>query len=272
MATLKEIRLRLKSVTNIQKITKSMKMVSAAKYAKAERELKPARNFGVSVKEFYEKSQVDTEEKPKQIKLMVAMTSDRGLCGGIHSSVCKAIKATIAEGNTPDMKLVIIGDKAKAVFSRAQPEDIALSFNNIGKQPPSFVDAGFIAENIQNAGISYDVGNLYYNIFKSVISYKTTILPFFKEDSLKQAQNLNAYDSVDDDVLKSYCEFLMVSSIYYCLKESACSEQSSRMTAMDAASKNAGEMIGKLTLTFNRTRQAVITRELIEIISGAAAL
>jgi len=97
-------------------------------------------------------------------------------------------------------------------------------------------------------------------------------LPIFSLDTVSHAEKLNIYDSLDADVIQSYVEYSLASLFYYVLKECACSEQSSRMTAMDAASKNAGEMIDKLTMHFNRTRQAVITRELIEIISGAAAL
>jgi F-type H+-transporting ATPase subunit gamma len=105
-----------------------------------------------------------------------------------------------------------------------------------------------------------------------VVSYKTSQIPIFSLASVNSAEKLTVYDSLDADVLQSYVEYSLASLIYYALKEGACSEQSSRMSAMDNASKNAGEMIGKLTLTYNRTRQAVITGELIEIISGAAAL
>ena len=111
----------------------------------------------------------------------------------------------------------------------------------------------------------------YYN-YRSVVSYKTKVLDIYPPGTVEQAKNLSVYDSLDGDVMQSYLEYSLASLIYYCLKEGACSEQSSRMTAMDNSSKNAGEMIDKLTLTYNRTRQAVITGELIEIISGAAAL
>jgi len=116
------------------------------------------------------------------------------------------------------------------------------------------------------------VGKLYYNQFKSVVSYQTSELPIFSQGAVDSAEKISLYDSLDADVLQSYMEYSLASMIYYCLKEGACSEQSSRMSAMDNSSKNAGEMIDKLTLTYNRTRQAVITGELIEIISGAAAL
>lgn len=119
---------------------------------------------------------------------------------------------------------------------------------------------------------TYGAGKIVYNKFRSVVSYGVANLPLFDKGSVLAAPKLSIYDSIDEEVIQSYLEFSLASLLYYSMKEGACSEQSSRMTAMDNASKNAGEMIDKLTLTFNRTRQAVITRELIEIISGAAAL
>ncbi|XP_050414663.2 ATP synthase subunit gamma, mitochondrial [Patella vulgata] len=272
MATLKDIRIRLKSVTNIQKITKSMKMVSAAKYARAERELRPARPYGKGTQSFYDRAEV-TQDDSKPNHLIVSMTSDRGLCGGIHSNVVKAIKAEIAEKKPGvNFKIVCIGDKTKLVLQRLFNQNMFYSFNNVGKTPPTFADASFIAKTIMESGYKYDFGTMYFNVFKSVVSYNTTAQPIFSEESVATAEKLTLYDSIDEDVLKSYNEFALASLVYYGLKEGACSEQSSRMTAMEGASKNAGEMIDKLQMTYNRTRQAVITRELIEIISGAAAL
>ncbi|CAG5136253.1 unnamed protein product [Candidula unifasciata] len=272
MATLKEIRLRLKSVKNIQKITKSMKMVSAAKYAKAERELKPARSYGVGAKAFYEKAEV-SQDTAKPNHLVVAMSSDRGLCGGIHSSVVKHIKAKIGtEGPAVNTRLVIVGDKARGILQRTHAQNILYTFNDYGKRPPNFADAALVANVILDSDFKFDRATLVFNTFRSVISYTQTELPLFLPSAVEGANKFNLYDSIDDEVLKSYNEFSLASLIMFAMKEGACSEQSSRMTAMDAASKNAGEMIDKLTLTFNRTRQAVITRELIEIISGAAAL
>jgi F-type H+-transporting ATPase subunit gamma len=129
-----------------------------------------------------------------------------------------------------------------------------------------------VAENVLTCGYQFEIGKIVYNKFKSVVSYTTTEIPIFSINSISTAPKLTVYDSLDADVIQSYVEYSLSSLIYYTMKENACSEQSSRMTAMDGASKNAGEMIEKLSLTFNRTRQAVITRELIEIISGAAAL
>ncbi|XP_040579941.1 ATP synthase subunit gamma, mitochondrial [Lepeophtheirus salmonis] len=272
MANLKAIAMRLKSVKNIQKITQSMKMVSAAKYARAERDLKAARPYGNGSKAFYEKTEVDSkEEAPKE--LIVALTSDRGLCGAVHSSICKNIRYDLLEReNIDNVGIICVGDKSRAQLQRFFAKNILMVGSEIGRLPPQFGDASKIASNIMQSGFEYDVGRLMYNKFKSVVSYKTTTLNIFSKDSVAQAEKLSVYDSIDDDVLQSYLEYNLASLIYYCLKEGACSEQSSRMTAMDNSSKNAGEMIDKLTLTYNRTRQAVITGELIEIISGAAAL
>lgn len=138
--------------------------------------------------------------------------------------------------------------------------------------PPSFLDAAKLANEVMNLKYEFTDGKIIYNKFRSVVSYAVTDLPLFSLKSVESAPKLAVYDSLDSDVIQSYMEFSLASMLFYAMKEGACSEQSSRMTAMDNASKNAGEMIDKLTLTFNRTRQAVITRELIEIISGAAAL
>uniref|UniRef100_A0A646QF05 ATP synthase subunit gamma n=1 Tax=Hemiscolopendra marginata TaxID=943146 RepID=A0A646QF05_9MYRI len=271
MATLKDIRLRLKSVTNIQKITKSMKMVSAAKYSRAERELKPARPYGLGSQAFYEKAEVKPLEGKKRY-LIVAMTSDRGLCGAVHSNIVKAIKAQMADADLENTRIICVGDKSRGMLQRVFPKNILMHFADIGKKVPTFMDATVIANEILNSGFEYDHGVLYFNRFKSVVSYQTSTLPIFSLETIAGAGKITTYDSLDDDVMRSYQEYSLASLVYYTLKENATSEQSSRMTAMDNASKNAGEMIDKLTLTFNRTRQAVITRELIEIISGASAL
>jgi len=275
MANLKAIAIRLKSVKNIQKITQSMKMVSAAKYARAERDLKAARPYGTGAQAFYEQAKVEeTEAAPEGGKtLYVALTSDRGLCGGVHSSICKTIRNELLEKKSLDnVGIICVGDKSRAQLSRMFKNQILTVGNEIGRLAPQFGDASKIANAILNSGYEFDNGKLYYNKFRSVVSYKTSEVPIYTVGAIEKAANLPVYDSIDSDVLQSYMEYSLASLIYYCLKEGACSEQSSRMTAMDNSSKNAGEMIDKLTLSYNRTRQAVITGELIEIISGAAAL
>ncbi|KAF7278515.1 ATP synthase, gamma subunit [Rhynchophorus ferrugineus] len=270
MATLKAISIRLKSVKNIQKITQSMKMVSAAKYARAERELKQVRPIGDGAKQFYEKAEIAPPEDVPQ-KLVIAMTSDRGLCGAVHTSVARYIRNELGKDDQ-NIKVVCVGDKSRSILSRIYGKNIILACNEVGRLPPTFTDASKLADAILKSGYKFGSGEIIYNRFKSVVSYATTTLPVFSLESVAAAPKLSIYDSLDDEVIQSYLEFSLASLLFYSMKEGACSEQSSRMTAMDNASKNAGEMIDKLTLTFNRTRQAVITRELIEIISGASAL
>lgn len=256
-----------------------MKMVSAAKYARAERDLQKARSFETAFplkfREGAEQaSTTEVASKPgKTPTLVIAITSDRGLCGAVHSSVARKIKAIIAESETPDnIKIVCVGDKSRAMLARVFSKNVLLSYNNFGKKPPTFADAQEVARDIIESGYNFDKGIVVYNKFKTVVSYLTSDQPVFSFDQMSTSPMIYDFDSVDEGVLRNYYEYSLASLIFYVMKENACSEQSARMSAMDNASKNAGEMMGNLTLQFNRTRQAVITRELIEIISGAAAL
>ncbi|KFM63290.1 ATP synthase subunit gamma, mitochondrial, partial [Stegodyphus mimosarum] len=178
--------------------------------------------------------------------------------------------ASVADNS--DMKVLCIGDKSRAMLQRHFPKNIIAVYSDYGKKPPVFEDATTIADYIINCGFQFERGLIVFNKFKSVVSYSTTEIPVFSAEAISNAEKISIYDSLDAEVIKCYQEYSLASMIFYAMKENACSEQSSRMTAMDSASKNAGEMIDKLTMTFNRTRQAVITKELIEIISGAAAL
>ncbi|CAD1473765.1 unnamed protein product [Heterotrigona itama] len=273
MATLKAISIRLKSVKNIQKITQSMKMVSAAKYNRAERDLKQARPLGVGTKTFYEQAEIQAPPDDEK-KLVIAITSDRGLCGAVHTGVSRNIRdALLADPKEREnTKIICVGEKSRAILSRLFANNILFVASEVGRKPPTFNDAAKVANQILNSEYSFGSGRIVYNRFKSVVSYAVDQLPLFDKTAVVSAPKLSIYDSLDENVIQSYLEFSLASLLFYSMKEGACSEQSSRMTAMDNASKNAGEMIDKLTLTFNRTRQAVITRELIEIISGAAAL
>ncbi|KAG7454638.1 hypothetical protein MATL_G00261790 [Megalops atlanticus] len=273
MATLKDITIRLKSIKNIQKITKSMKMVAAAKYSRAERSLKPARVYGTGALALYEKAEIKTPED-KQKHVIIGVSSDRGLCGAIHSNVAKAMKGEINKlaGSGKEVVVVNIGDKLRGLLYRTHGKHFLINCKEVGRKPPTFADASLIATELLDSGFEFDQGTIFYNRFRSVISYKTDEKPLFSMDTVANSENMSIYDDIDADVLRNYQEFALVNIIYYSMKESTTSEQSARMTAMDSASKNASEMIDKLTLTFNRTRQAVITKELIEIISGAAAL
>ncbi|KFP10769.1 hypothetical protein Z169_05859, partial [Egretta garzetta] len=277
MATLKDITRRLKSIKNIQKITKSMKMVSAAKYARAERELKPARVYGTGALALYEKAEIKAPEDKKK-HLLIGVSSDRGLCGAIHTSIAKTLKNEITNLSNAGKEVMVVGvgDKIRSLLQRKlcgihgqlhlmELCEIQAPLKNL--QTCKRV----IALELLNSGYEFDEGSVIYNRFRSVISYKTDEKPIFSLETVAGSESLSIYDDIDADVLRNYQEFTLANILYYSLKESTTSEQSARMTAMDNASKNASEMIDKLTLTFNRTRQAVITKELIEIISGAAA-
>jgi len=263
-----------------------MKMVSAAKFAKAEKDLRIARPYGVALNEFDAQLEV-TPKDPKEAQvvvpanvkkhLIIAVSSDRGLCGAIHTSIVKAVKALLAEKKASaaaglETKIVPVGDKAKQILQRTHASQILFSVNDVGKKTIVFLDASAIANEVLKSGFEFDSGELLYNRFKSVISYNTTRQPFYSSDLINGAKNIGLYDSLDAETLKCYQEYQLASMIYYGLKENTTSEVSARMNAMENATKNAGEMIQRLTLYYNRTRQAVITRELIEIISGAAAL
>lgn len=289
MATLKDLRIRLRAVTNIQKITKSMKMIAAVKYNKAERELRLARPFGVSAQTFYKAldmpkhfapgSALDTgtgTSQQQQQQLVVACTSDRGLCGAVHSSVVKTIRASLANkpaDTVASTRFILVGDKSRSQLARTHVKNISYHFNEVGRKPPTFADASNVALVLLQAGFeqSNRPANLYYNTFRSVVSYRTTLQQLWPRSLVARAPSFGVYDGVDSYVLESYAEFQLAAQLFSALKEGAASEWSSRMTSMDNATKNAGEMIGRLTITMNRTRQAVITKELIEIISGAAA-
>lgn len=303
MVQLKQVSLRLKSIKNIQKITKTMKMVSASKFTKAERELSAARPFGYGPRKFYQSSALtrekvdleDTKKKGEKVeaapppseptpeekeadktakRIYVAVTSDRGLCGGVHSGVARRVRREItARATDPGIaRLVCIGDKSRNMLRRILNKNLIITVKEIGRLAPVFADASGMAAAIAQSGYSYDIGEIYYNKYWSPVKYELSIIPFFNKFRIENAPGMTAFDDVDEDQLESYAEWTLAALLYYALKESASSEQSARMSAMDNATKNAAEMIKKLTLLFNRTRQAVITRELIEIISGAAAL
>lgn len=197
-----------------------------------------------------------------------------GLCGAAHTGIARTIRNDLQarQESTENTKIICVGDKSRAILQRLFADKFVFVANEVGRIPPTFSDASKIATEILESGYEFTHGTIVYNKFKSVVSYLCSTVPIFSVKSVEGAEKLVVYDSLDSEVLKDYLEYSLTSLIFYTMKESACSEQSSRMSSMDNATKNAGEMIDKLTLTFNRTRQAVITRELIEIISGAAAL
>lgn len=276
MANLKIISMRLKSVRNTQKIVSAMKMVSSAKFARAEKELRKARPMGVGAQAFYEKAEVAAPEEAKK-ELFVLMTSDRGLCGGCHSGVFKHMRAELYERqdagkDISNVSVICVGDKSRAPVVRMFKDNLIMVGSEYGRLPPTFTDASKIANAVLNCGVDFDKATMIYNHFHSLVSYKQTEIPIHTPAAVENAGNIAVYDSLDADVTQSYLEFSTASLFFYALKEGVTSEQSARMTAMGNSDKNAGEMIDKLQILFNRTRQAVITGELIEIISGASCL
>ncbi|KAF7727147.1 atp3 gamma subunit of the F1 sector of mitochondrial F1F0 ATP synthase [Apophysomyces ossiformis] len=267
MATLKEIQQRLKSVSNIEKITKSMKMIASTKVNKAQKGMEAARAFGAASNSLFVNAETKVPETGNT--LFIAASSDRGLCGGIHSSVSKATRRAI-EGK-PDAKLVVLGDKPKAQLSRTLRNNLAVTFNQIGKDVPTFAEASSIVDVIKAEGVEFDNVNVVYNKFVSVISYEADTIPAFSEETFKSSPNFAVYE-IEDDVLANLQEFTLANSVYWALAEGHAAEMCAKRAAMENATKNAGEMITKLTMTYNRGRQAVITNELIDIITGASAL
>ncbi|KAG8950871.1 atp3 gamma subunit of the F1 sector of mitochondrial F1F0 ATP synthase [Tulasnella sp. 424] len=273
MATLREIELRLKSVRNIEKITKSMKMIAATKLTKAQRAVNSAKAYGAANAEVFKNSEAALPEDGK--KLYVVISSDKGLCGGIHSSVSKATRAAVKEDQAKnadaDITVMVVGDKSKAQLSRALPEKLALTFNGVGKDVPTFGDACAIADLILTSGVEFDSVHLVYNKVVSALAFESAIQSVFGEEALKNAPNFKTYE-MEDDATKDLAEFALANAVYAVLVEGHAAEINSRRNAMDNASKNAGDMIGALTMKYNRGRQAAITNELVDIITGASAL
>ncbi|KAF9136633.1 atp3 gamma subunit of the F1 sector of mitochondrial F1F0 ATP synthase [Linnemannia schmuckeri] len=156
-------------------------------------------------------------------------------------------------------------------MSRTHRGDIQLSFNQIGKAIPTFAEACAAADTIKTSGIKFDTATIIYNEFTSAIAYEATPINVYSPEALKAADAFAAYE-MDDEVLENYNEFLFANNIYWGLVEGHASEMSAKRTAMENATKNAGEMVDRLTMTYNRSRQAAITSELVDIITGASAL
>lgn len=286
---LKDIQMRITSTQNIQKITKSMKMVSAAKLRGDTDRLMSGRPFGRAMKKLFNATPGDEDTPLEESKnpMYVVISSDRGLCGGVNSFVCKATRLAVdqdvAAGKNP--KIFVIGDKGHGPLVRGHGQYLVGQLNEIWKTPGNFAKAQLAADRIiQAAGPDTDEIKIVYNRFVSTIVYETemkscanfpqlnageeestSVLPFplYKYEGELESQ---------EEGLLNLFEYGLAVQLYGCMIESANSEQSARMTAMDGASKNAGEMVESLTIRYNRARQAKITTELIEIISGAESL
>jgi len=267
-ATLREIEDRLKSIRNIEKITKTMKIVASTKLTRAQRAMTDSRNYGQTSNTVFENAETKAEEGEGKKTLIVVASSDKGLCGGIHSGLTKATRRMLNE--KPDADIVVIGEKSKAQLGRSNGRNMVLSFAGIGKDVPTFADAQAIADQIALLPTDYSDIQIIYNKFINNQSYEATPIEAFSEEAIANSPNFSAFE-IDDEVLANLREYALANSLFWALAEGHACEQSARRNAMDNASKNAGDMITKFQILFNRTRQAVITGELVEIITGASA-
>ncbi|KAK4954608.1 atp3 gamma subunit of the F1 sector of mitochondrial F1F0 ATP synthase [Elasticomyces elasticus] len=269
-ATLREIEQRLKSIRNIEKITRTMKIVASTKLTRAQRAMTSSRAYGSTSNTVFEEAEtapIDVEGGKKT--LLVVCSSDKGLCGGIHSGVTRGVRRLM--NDTPgDYNLVVIGEKSKAQLSRSNPKDMVLSFAGIGKDVPTFTDAQAIADQISLLPGDYSSVKIMYNKFINAQSYEATVVEAFSEEAIAASPNFAAFE-IDDEVLANLREYSLANALYWALAEGHACEQSARRNAMDNASKNAGDMITRFQILFNRTRQAVITNELVDIVTGANA-
>jgi len=267
-ATLREIEGRLKSIRNIEKITNTMKIVASTKLNRATRAMQESRTYGQTSNTVFENAETKALEATDKKYLIVVGSSDKGLCGGIHSGLTRRVRRMLSK--KPNADIVIIGEKSKAQLSRSNASSIVLSFAGAGKDIPTFADAQAIADQITLLPTDYSDIQIVYNKFINAQSYEATAIEAFSEEAIAESPNFSAFE-IDDEVLSNMREYSLANSIYWALAEGHACEQSARRNAMDNASKNAGEMINKYQILFNRTRQAVITGELVEIITGAAA-
>lgn len=289
MPSLKDLKNRIKSVKSTQKITKAMKMVSAAKLRRAKERAEASRPYAEKMADIMASVASSPSAKAannklahgtgkSDVHLIVVMTSDRGLCGAFNSSITRATKRKVAELRKAgkEVKLFCVGKKSYELLKQDYSKAIIGRLSEIGKKQLKYKDAGQVANAVlkQFEAGGIDVVHIVYNQFKSAISQVVTfqqIIPLVVDE---KESNTAPYEFEPDEeiILAELLPKNITVQVYSALLENAASEQGARMTAMDNATRNAGAMIGKLTLRYNRTRQATITKELIEIISGAEAL
>lgn len=292
MATLKELRLRIRSVRSTQKITSAMKMVAASRLRRAQEQAEAARPYSQRMERMLGSLVANLKgmaNAPKllagtgkdQTHLIVVATSDRGLAGGFNATILRDARRMIREltaaGKT--VKVMTIGRKGRDALRRDHARLIVDSLTEIGRPTLTFEAARDVAERLLarfEAG-EFDACTIIYNRFKSAISQIVTrqaLIPFVPPAAAAPAAGAGVYEfePEEGEILADLLPRNLAVQIFTALLENAASEQGARMTAMDNATRNAGDMINNLNITYNRSRQAAITKELIEIISGAEAL
>ncbi len=296
MPSLKDLKNRIESVKSTRKITKAMQMVAAAKLRRAQDAAEASRPYTErfnAVLGALAKSVGDSDTAPRllagtgsdDVHLLVVMTAERGLCGGFNANIAKLAKARaeklLAEGKT--VKILTVGKKGRDALRRDYGDHFVGHVDLSEVKRVGYADAQGIAKDILarfDAG-EFDVATIFYSRFQNVVSQIPTaqqIIPASFEDAEEGSEAAPAaevvydYEPSEEAILADLLPRGVATQIFSALLENGASEQGARMSAMDNATRNAGEMIDKLTIEYNRSRQAVITNELIEIISGAEAL
>jgi F-type H+-transporting ATPase subunit gamma len=293
MPSLKDLRVRIASVKQTQKITSAMKLVAASKLRRAQEQAEASRPFAARMAEMLANlaaGVADIQGAPpllagtgsEAVHLLVVATADRGLCGGFNSSIARGARRRIRalQEQGKQIKLLTVGRKGRDALRRDYGQMIVETFEGIGRRRLQYAEVLAIAERLEQmyqAG-AFDVCTIIFNRFRSAITQELTfqqlipVQPSAVEETEQEVKAVYEFEPDEEAILKELLPRNLAVQIYGALVENAASEQGARMTAMDSATRNAGDMIDRLTLTYNRTRQAQITRELIEIISGAEAL
>ena len=291
MASLDDLKKRIASVKSTQKITKAMKMVAAAKLKRAQESAEKGRPYSEKMNNVIlnlSNGISDKENAPRllsgtgkdKIHLCVVMTSDRGLCGGFNSNIIKKAKSYFAklseEGK--DLKIVTVGSKGNDQLKRVYGDKIIANISFKESKNANYFDAEKVGKMVieKFEAEEFDVCTIFYNQFKNVITQipqSQQIIPL-KTDNSEENKSEDSYEFEpdEDEILSNLLPKNISTQIFKAMLENSASEQGSRMSAMDNATRNAGEMVDKLTIEYNRSRQAAITKELIEIISGAESL
>jgi F-type H+-transporting ATPase subunit gamma len=291
--SLKDLRNRIGSVKQTQKITSAMKLVAASKLRRAQEQAEASRPFAERMSAMLANlgaSVADIEGAPPllagtgrdQIHLLVVATADRGLCGGFNSSIARGARIRVRELRQAgkEVKILCIGRKGRDMLRREFGSMVVDTVEGVGRRRLEYAEAVGIGERLERmyeAG-EFDVCTIVFNRFRSAISQILTyqqLIPVEPAEIDREEADTRAVYEFEPDEQAILTELLprnLAVQIYRALVENAASEQGARMTAMDNATRNAGEMIDRLTLFYNRTRQAQITKELIEIVSGAEAL
>ena len=291
MASLDDLKKRIASVKSTQKITKAMKMVAAAKLRKAQESAEKGRPYSEKMNNVIlnlSSGISDKENAPKllsgtgndRVHLCVVMTSDRGLCGGFNSNIIKKAKSyfskILSEGK--ELKIITVGSKGNDQLKRMYGDKIIENVSFKNSKNANYFDADkvgkIIIDKFENS--QFDICTIFYNQFKNVITQipqAQQIIPLNTKDSKdKTSEESYEFEPDEDEILSNLLPKNISTQIFKAMLENSASEQGSRMSAMDNATRNAGEMVDKLTIQYNRSRQAAITKELIEIISGAESL